>query len=214
MPIKIMSAPRSGSTFILQIFKHIFKNVEMRHDEHYGNTANVIIFRSFLDSAMSLYRVKYGIKNDFVITDIKVLNKVIENYNKYSEAIIWYVSRDYRALYFIYEYDIKTLEGNNYHKIFNMIEDHFNIKMDNKLRSNIMLDTNLDVNKSRSSLYDSFGIWNKETMIHGNHVNNGNVGMWKSHLSEDLHQYYSDSKLNTDYQYCINKLYKNSIKVT
>ncbi len=200
----IMSAPRSGSTFIGQILKMVFGGISATHD--YNDNYEVIVFRNFLDSAISHYRVLYDKETNFIITDKTVLDKVINDYSKYSNYIKKYVNTDLNKLYFVYELHIKSSDGNDYDTIFKMIEDYYGIIISNSTRSNIIKETNIEINKKRSDKLSSFTQWDGNTMIHGRHVHTGGHNIWKNHISEDLWNYYKNSILKEDYEYCLKKL--------
>ncbi len=200
----IMSAPRCGSTFIGQVMKMIFGNINATHDYH--SESDVIVFRDFLDSAISHYRVLYDKEKDFIITNKDQLDKIIKDYSKFSGYIRKYVDTDLGKLYFVYEFHIKNKEGNNYDVIFSKIEERYKVAISDDLKKEIISNTNLNLNKERSNKLQSFTQWDKRTMIHGGHVHTGGHNIWKNHISPDLHDYYQNSPLKDDYEYCIKKL--------
>jgi hypothetical protein len=199
-----MSAPRSGSTFIGQIFRLIFSSVNGIHN--YDENYNVIVFRNFLDSAISHYRVLNDMSKDFVIEDEGVLTKILDDYKIHAQSIVKYVDDPKNRLFFVYSFDIKNGEGNNYDKIFSKIESHYGITINSELREKIMNETNMVINRKRSGKLNTFHMWDSETMIHGNHVANGGINIWKSHVDKSLHQQCENSSLVIDYGYCVKKL--------
>jgi len=203
--IRMSSSPRSGGTFIYQILEMLTQGKIVRSHE-YKKNRNVIIFRDFLDSAISYYRVMNDLYDDFYINDKDVLDKIINNYIPYTSNIVKYVNDGCYRLYLVYEYDIKTKEGNNYDTIFQKIGQFFNIKIPNTLRESIISETNININKKRSKKYETFHKWDDRNLIHGKHVHTGDVGIWKNHVSNQLHEYYENSLLNKNHKYCLNKI--------
>lgn len=199
------SSPRSGGTFIYQIADMLTKGVPVRGHE-YEKDRNVIIFRNFLDTAISYRRVMNDLDDDFYINDKDVLDKIINDYIPYTNNIVKYVNDGCDRLYLVYEYDIKTKEGNDYDTIFHKIEQFFNIKIPNTLRESVISETNIDINKKRSKKYETFHKWDGGNLIHGKHVHTGDVGVWRNHVSNQLHEYYENSLLNKNYKYCLNKI--------
>lgn len=206
--IHIMSAPRSGSTFLTQIFKHIFTKVTNTHD--YLSHSEIIIFRNFLDSAISLYRVHNDLEDDFFVTDESVLDEIINNYLKYAKYIEHYCFHNMNGkLFLIYEYDIMLNGCNNYDKIFKKIENHFNIIIPQKNKEIIIKDTNIHINKERSNKLDTFHKWDSN-LIHGKHVNGGETNLHKKHIIETLHEKCLNCELMEIYYNCVKKIgYKN-----
>ena len=134
--ITLMSAPRSGSTFIWQIMKMIFGKVSSSHD--YCKNCEVIVFRNFLDSAISHYRVLNDKPDNFLIKEIEVIDNIKNNYLPYCYAIKKTIDEELgKKLYFVYEFDIKTSSGNNYKKIFQKISQHYEIVLSNKTKKRL-----------------------------------------------------------------------------
>ena len=207
-PINLVSAPRSGSVFLMQIFKILSANVHTSH--RYMPGANVIVFRDFRDSALSLYRVhnnRHGkrLKNDFIIDDARVLNKIIQEYEMYTKMIEQFVGADHKALYFVYEFDIKSKNGNKYETIFSKIENYFNTTISESKRQLIKESTNFDINLKRSQQFHSWGGWDKNG-IHGKHLHKGDLNLWKNHLDPFLHDHKNLRSLERRYEKCIKKL--------
>lgn len=204
--LETMSAPRSGSTFINQILKCIFTNVKNTHD--YNQNAEIIIFRNFLDSAISLHRVRYGKENNFIISNKKDIHLIVNDYQKSIAHIkSYFKSLTFKnKMFMVYDYDIMLNGNNNYEKIFKMIEDYFLIKISHEQRSMIIKNTNIDINKKRAEKFKDFKSWDKDTLIHGNHINTGSINSWKNHITEDLHLFYKNTTLFSDYEYCLRKI--------
>jgi hypothetical protein len=199
------SAPRSGSTFICQIIGMLQNNSECR-SHGYDKSRNIIVFRDFLDSAISYYRVMNDLSDNFFIEDKSVLDKIISDYIPYTNNIIKYLNDGINRLYLVYEYDIKSDEGNYYDKIFSKLSEFCGIKIGDELKNKIINETNIETNKLRSNKYETFHKWDSKNLIHGKHVHTGKVGIWKTHVHKTLHSYYESSLLSNNYEYCINKL--------
>jgi hypothetical protein len=190
------SLPRSGGTFLYQIFKLIFKDVITSH-RHIGNT-NIIIYRNFFDSFISFYRIKNDSKSDFIISKKSHLDVYIKLYCEYVNELFKYKNELKGKLIFEYDKDIYLGEGKNkYEHIFSKIENYFKIKINNK--NEIIEYTNYDINKQRSAQYSSFKKYNKETLIHGQHVSSGEKNEWKKHLIPELHEHLIYSSLGKKY---------------
>ena len=173
----------------------------------YIQNTNILIYRNFLDSAVSYRRVSNDKKNDFIVDTSVELNFVINNYIHYIEELFKYRSELDKLLIFNYETDIyMPNHKNNYDVIFNKIETYFNIKIDNK--NEIIESTNFNLNKQRSMSYNTFKKWDLDNMIHGNHVIDGSIGSWCKHINKSLHITYSKSKLyrlNNEWNNLINE---------
>ena len=178
------SLPRSGGTFLYQILKMIFSNVKTTHT--YAERAEVIVYRNFLDTAVSLHRVEKRLNDDFIINTEEELMFCINRHLRDINELFRYENIHDNYLIFNYEDDIYLADGqNNYDKIFNKIEKHFNIEITNK--DDIIENTNFALNKKRSELFKDFRGVDEDTKIHGKHVSTGNIGIWKNHISDDLH---------------------------
>ena len=51
---------------------------------------------------------------------------------------------------------------------------------------------NIDVNKARSSKFTNFKEWDKDTLIHGDHIDDGRINKWKSHIEVAHHDFVND----------------------
>ena len=190
----ISSLARSGSTFIYQILTMIFKHVEGSH--HYRSNTDILVYRNFFDSTVSNYRVRLD-KEKVFIDNKKDLYKAIDIHVPYIHELFRYQSELGKLLLLSYENDIYLSDcKNNYDVIFRKIEDYFKVKIDNK--DEIKAHTNFSANLKRSQLYDTFGKFDKETMIHGKSVtkDDGEVGGWRNSISENLHEFYLNSEIN------------------
>ena len=208
--IILSSAPRSGSTFLIQIFKKLFRAVDQGHG--YSSGVNVVVFRDFRDAALSTYRVdnnKKGCKplnENFTISNPKILSEIFKRYVRYVEMIEKFIDNNPKVLYFVYEFDIKSKTGNKYETIFSKIEDYFNIIIPEQKRQLVKEYTNFDENLIRSSKFNHWGEYDKDTLIHGTHLHKGGLNLWKKHIDSSL---YNDSNFinwENRYKKCIKKI--------
>ena len=206
MKIKEYSIPRSGSTFIYQILKELFEDVLLTH--HYEEGINIIVYRNFLDSIMSHYRVIYEKPDDFIITEKEEIDEAINLDIEFMNQIFLFENELEDKLILSYENDIFLPDGkNNYKNIFNKFEEFFNIEINNK--KEIIENTNFQKNKVRSFEYKNFDKYNLKTKIHGKHVVDGQIGSWKKHIDPNLHDYYLKSIANDNYNKWLYILEKN-----
>ena len=69
-------------------------------------------------------------------------------------------------------------------------------KNQSQFQDDIIENTNFALNKKRSELFKDFRGVDEDTKIHGKHVSTGNIGIWKNHISDDLHGFYLASEIN------------------
>lgn len=212
--INFKSAPRSGSTFILQILKELFDVQSIGHN--YSNDCNVVCIRNFVDASFSHYRVQKDLDNEFKINDPDELQILFHDYRRwgYIDMIFRFIEdseqRNKKILFLIYE-DITINKANiienDYAKIFDTLEAFFNIRIEKNIRQKIKNKVNLKNNKKIQNYHDNFFTWDKQTLIHGKHINTGKHEIFKNHSgNKDIINRCLESQAQKDYEDCIKRI--------
>lgn len=202
--IRILAQPRSGSTFLLNVFREIFgkESVVTNHRLATVRNPNVIIYRDIRDSVLSLARVHSKMKSKELlpvpleaIQTEKGIDEILNFYNiKYllssSDECISQLKRS-NVLILRYE----DFYG-NYEYLFDKIENYFKIKIETKQRDKIIQSTNIDHFKKIQEDMPDFTTFDKLTMIHGNHIYKGEIGGWSSFITDSKIQGYYTRKLH------------------
>lgn len=202
--IKILAQPRSGSTFLLNVFRHIFgrNNIIIDHKLKRVNPPNVVVFRDLRDSVLSLARIHDKMKTKeklpVPLDSIKTkqgIDKILAFSNvKYlleSSSACCAQSKRKNILILRYE-DF----NNNYAYLFETIEGFFKIKINQQKRKEIIQKTNVEHFKKIQQNLPDFSTFDKTTKIHGNHIHKGEIGGWKKMITNKSVQEYYTLKLN------------------
>lgn len=201
--IKILAQPRSGSTFLLNVFRHIFghNNVIIDHNLKSVNPPNVIVYRDLRDSVLSLARVHDKMKRKETLPvpleSIKTkqgIDKILAFYN-----IKYLLQSSYECCAQIKLPNRLLLRYEDFHNdyiyLFKAIEDFFKIKINEKKRKEIIQKTNIEHFKKIQQKMPDFSTFDKTTKIHGNHIHKGEIGGWKKMITDENIQEYYTSKL-------------------
>jgi hypothetical protein len=174
--------PRSGTTLCKQIFSRIFTDVTMSHELE-GFNVDLIIIRDIRDCIVSLKQTE---KFDFgKIKTSDDINMLLEdNFILKSAKNIFPQVKD----------EIPILKYEIFHEdrssIYELVRNRFNIKVSKETEDAINKETSLDENKKIQQNFSKFEEWDKESGIHGNHINGGEVGKWQRLIPIELHFYF------------------------
>jgi len=188
--------PRSGTTVVYQILCSLMKESTKTHSE-----AGVIPFtpdywigscRDPRDTMCSFWRVNHHINESNYETN-KIDNKSIDIifnhyttnylniYESYSKLpnVIWLKYEDYY---------------NNFHYIFDKLEEVMDIKIDLHLRNLLIEEHSISNNKRFSSKHDNFLQHDSSDLsgLHGNHIFSAEPGGWKMIVDEAYHSYMTE----------------------
>lgn len=195
---------RSGSTLVWQIMKRLFHNDEKfrrTHDYIPFNPLNrvTITLRDFRDVLTSYWRVMLATdsptyEKDFEQGSIRQMTK--EEVDKYSNIILGNLNKhlnkmkeDYKGNYLLLRYEKFK---DNFEYIFNELERFYNIKITRPEREELKREYTITRNKDRQKSHKTFATWDHVSKIHGRHIYDGNVGMWKKYVPEELHDYVNE----------------------
>ena len=193
--IFVLSASRTGSTFLWQVLKYLCEDVEKLHCEHLteeiikSKSPMVITRRNCMDSFASYIRIAHfkGRKEEFLnsFKTFSTRSFTMEHENKkvrvsykdflVSSAKIYRMQLGYMR-HFIETYDGKKLVLDyenfldDYDYVFSKLEEFLQINISNDLKKIIINNTNRDANKKIQSSFDEFKEYHKESHIHGHHI--------------------------------------------
>lgn len=171
MEIIICGIPRSGSTFVWQIFNSIFPGIESTHPaawEPDGKTHAIITIRDPRDVLASRYRVRLSRdpKTGGVIgleAEFHVMKWMFESVAKIKKGP--YTILRYENFY------------NNYNVIYDLLEQQFYVKVDRKFLNECF---SLEANKKRAAEIKNFNSFDTHK-IHGDHIGLVIPGSYKQH---------------------------------
>lgn len=201
--ILLFSAGRTGSTFIWQILKEIFPNVEKCHmkemrEKYIGyDWPCVITQRNPVDSYLSHVRcVPCRGNEEKFLNRIKSKSLLCAGAYNYRVELdyVEYVKQKYKGPILLLEYE-KFFKNHDY--VFEMIEAFFSVSIENKEK--IVEKTSIKKNKERQKKFKNFNESDKKTGIHGQHVYLGYEGYSKDILKENYYELlkdYFDGKLD------------------
>lgn len=154
---------RTGSTFVYNIIKTIFKNknIKKTHKLNYkANNLYIITIRHPYNSIISsILRYSDNI-------DIQTLKKHINEYLTNGGTCIANNNLNKRNIIVFYYEDF----FNNIDNIFNKIENRLKIKINVQIKDKLKSITNIDNVIKLTSKYENFSKYDKNTHYHGNHI--------------------------------------------
>lgn len=160
---------RTGTTLIWQILNSIFHDVKKIHNYvKCDDCYRVVTYRDFRDSLLSVMRInEHDINVDNLTKDYNSF------YKKHLICLNNYKS-DNNVLFLKYE-----LFYNDYNYVYDEIEKYFNITISIEKRNEISNNVSLKKNKKTSDDLKEFKYFDKDTLIHGNHIHHPEPGTWK-----------------------------------
>ena len=178
-----LGLPRSGTTLCKQIFSRIFTNVTMSHEFDESFKLDLIILRDIRDCIVSLKQAK----KDFDFNNLKTsddINSLLNENYVLSSAMNIFTNKT----------DVPILKYEMFHVdrscIYNLIRNEFNIKVNKETEEKINQETSISANIEIQNKFHSFNEWDKESGIHGNHLNGGEIGKWQYLIPINLHTYF------------------------
>lgn len=178
MEIKVFGIPRSGTTLIYNICKDIFGegNVDTGHTYIIPYDIVIIPLRDFRDCIVStslLGNRKFSLYTLFrMIFWHKLALRQLRKYERSSKKIIWL-----RYDRFVDDFDY----------VFDKLKEELKIEIPHLLREEIKKKYNIKEMKKISDKLKTFDKVDEETMIHGNHINNGKSGYWNDMIPKKYH---------------------------
>lgn len=180
----ILAQPRSGSTYVRNIYKHVGFDFNMNH---VGVVPTMVIVRDIRDAMLS-----YSIALNMEMKNREQIDQFLEGAGSF---ILQSASEILSAKYLDYNIPVLRYES-FYHNpmiAFDVLRDRFNFDVDedralDAINSFSMVKM-LDVQKK----FADFSNWDRRTMIHGNHINGGDIRRWRYWFDspEDLAHYES-----------------------
>jgi len=182
-PVLQYSPGRSGSTLIAQILIILAHEVEKMHDYIDTDRPVVISYRHPCDMFLSIWRIFEEIDTVEDLND--QAKKIFFFQRKKIKHSINYVISQYNILHQYYDSDKKNLLllcyerfFSDYDYTFNKLEAFFNISIGQEIRESIIDQTSLKKNKNRAEKMKNFDEYDRESLIHGNHILTGEPGLW------------------------------------
>jgi predicted O-linked N-acetylglucosamine transferase (SPINDLY family) len=187
------SPPRTGSTLVWQILDALFEDPEYQENkwlkpnivkkthalQHESLNDPTCVFittiRNPIDSMVSYMIVK---KEPFTKESIlKHIDMYKSNFN-----LIPLVQKTQHHTILRYEefYD-------NYSIIFDAVEQLFSIKIDQSIRDTISTRFSRKRNKEIADGLSGFEVWEKDSFIHGDHINSDSLSYWKTRVPGEYH---------------------------
>jgi predicted O-linked N-acetylglucosamine transferase (SPINDLY family) len=197
------SPPRSGSTLVWQILDRLFEDPEYTENKWYQpnivqkthtldysmlNNPNyyfVTTIRNPIDCMVSFMTVN---KEEFTKESIdKNINTYINYFN-----IVQLVRRSNNSIVLRYEqfYDDFTV-------IYDTLEKVFGTKIPTEKRDAMNKEFSRETNKKKADTMDDFQTWDKDSFIHGDHINSTKISYWEEKIPKDLHTYVVNKFVNT-----------------
>jgi hypothetical protein len=173
---------RCGTTLIWQVLKEIFPQVE-KHHGFVNAYRTVVVYRDFRDSLCSILRIEQVKFKDLTKDRIKLAYKGYINQLKVLKS---YQHRE-DVLFLQYE----KFFG-DYPFLFSEIEKYFEIELEDSLKKDIEVKTSVMANKKIADRYPKFGVFDTQSFIHGQHIQNPEPGGWKMNIPLNLHDFYED----------------------
>jgi hypothetical protein len=166
--------PRSGSTLVWNATKLILDNKPIKtHEYHKKYDKNIISYRHPYDICVSL--VNCGACCNYN----SAVRHFITSYNKF----IQYKRDDKRNLFLKYENF-----WDNYEYLIESISDHLEIKISKLDKLKIIMQIRVDEAQKISDKFKKFSKYDKESLIHGNHINGIKPEQWKELDQDQLNE--------------------------
>jgi len=189
--VLLFSPIRTGSTLIYNILKHLKFIVLKRHLlKVMPKIKNVIItYRNPLDSLSSLFLKENMNINSLTVND---LNWGIDTLKEQGLDKLIKIFNNEKFLYLKYE-----LFVHNYSYIYKKLEKYLNITISSKDKTDIYKKFNINSVKKSIKRFNNFLEWDKNTLLHGNHISkyNGDSHYKKTFTKEQIN--YITNKLTT-----------------
>lgn len=181
MTLIALGLPRSGTTLCKQIFKRVFNDILFTHtlDDSF-NDIDLFIIRDIRDAIVSLKQTE---KFDFSKLENRTDLDEVLNFNFVLDSAANIFPKT-KADSFILRYEDFSLDKNI---IYDSIQNKFNVILDENKRIELNEETSLEKNKSIQDQFSSFEQYDKESGIHGNHLNGGEIGKWTKLIPKHLH---------------------------
>jgi len=181
----VVSLEGSGSTYIWQVVSEFYKAGRVgRAHTFVKPSANKYVFFSYRDPrdvlcsyAKRLFRqmeLESGINKSFETLFVRF---------KRQEMIKNYLACSRNSQLTIIKYE-DYFKGNE-EKLVKFISEKMKLAISNVQMGEILNKFSIENNKKRASKFESFGQWDKNTHIHGNHISSGGeIGVWKKDFTE------------------------------
>lgn len=190
----LFSAGRTGSTFIYQIMKEIFPNVEKLHKIEMKNYLDkdydcVVTTRNVVDAYLSRLRTVYcGGDADLFLERIKDPSFVISDIFSYREELVLVkkVIDEYKGRVLVISY--KSFNKNP-DFVFNCFEKFFGIKIKKSKKLYISKKYCLEENLKIQNKLKDFKDEDKDSKIHGNHIWSEKEDYSKGLIDENQYNY-------------------------
>ncbi len=194
--------PRSGSTLLWNILKDVLKTKVIVKSHHYNYLMkNMLIigsYRDIRDSLLSYWKVNTR-REIMSLEDFKD-TKLEKHWDKliYTLIKLKSMSQKNNNVYLI-KYEVFY---NDFDKIFDLIEEVFELKIPNKTKDEIKIKYSLNNVKKliEKKKLNTFKQVDKNTKFHGNHINNGSIDDYKLYMKKELQEY-------------LYKKYQNKLKI-
>ena len=190
-PVLQYSPGRSGSTLIAQILMILADEVEKMHDYIDTDRPVVISYRHPCDMFLSIWRIFEEI--DTVEDLNEQAKKIFFFQRKKVKHSVNYVISQYQIMHQYYDSDKTNLlllcyENffSDYDYTFTKLEEFFKISIDQEIRDSIVEQTSIAKNKNRAGKMKNFDEYDRESLIHGNHILTGEPGLWKEVIPVSL----------------------------
>jgi len=168
----------TGSTFVCQIVKEMgFKPKKIHEYYNKNNILKLITFRDPRDIICSFARrtMKEMVDAKGLEEALIASHKYLFLHHKRHEDLRRY-SQEQHSLLIRYEDYFVGNEGN----LIDQLAEFLKVDIDDSFKLFILLEYSIEKNKQRASKFSSFQEYDKDTLIHGNHLSsNGMSKVWK-----------------------------------
>lgn len=201
--IFLYGCPRSGGTLIYNIIRYLYDD-NIRPQQHKffqlpSNTNIILIYRNFLDAAVSQWRTQYN--PPYPKATFNHIRGNLNNFKDHATILQRYIDNYKHTLLLKYESFV-----HNFNYIYNSLETFLSINITDSQRHYI--NTNLSKTAVKKYIqqkgYRHFGQYDVRTHWHGNHIHQGKIGSWKDTVKqqdwEKTEDYLRSELIRWDYQ--------------
>jgi hypothetical protein len=189
------SIPRSGSTFVTQVFKYLLPEIKVMKVHKCvieSNVKVVVTIRDFRDILASNWRVL----NNITFEELSVGRKPTYEEVKIEIGRTVNSIKELHKMRDYYKDQMSMLKYEDFYSnhdcLYDFLEEHFQLSISVELRQELSEKYGMEANRKRAAKLKNFRSWDNDSGIHGAHVYTGEVGSWKKMIKESHHAMIND----------------------